>query len=185
MTMSISTLTNSALARRPDFEPLNTVPQDLKQIASSAAAVPTAKSPGGDGGNAVNTALHVLFGYIPTEVLTLYVAILAVIQKPNSVTKADWITFWAFLAATPLIVWLVYGAKLVSAKKKIPRSLKGWPLWEMFAATVAYVAWAFALPNTPFLTYGWYSAGLAGIGVLVASTVLGLLAPFFQRSLQQ
>src|SRR5690349_10067150 len=106
--MSISTLTNAAIARRPDFAPLDTVPRDLKQIASSAAGVPhsqeqgAAKAAVGNGGNAVNTALHVLFGYIPTEVLTLYVAILAAIQKPGQVTRADWLTFWVFLAATPI-----------------------------------------------------------------------------------
>jgi TctA family transporter len=78
--------------------------------------------------------MNVLFGYIPTEVLTLYVAILAAIgsakPKPGSVSPAFWITFWVFLAL-----------------------------------------------------YSWYSTGLAGVAVLVASTVLGLLAPFFQRPL--
>jgi hypothetical protein len=54
----------------------------------------------------------------------------------------------------------------------------------MFAATFAFCAWAFALPNTPFQVFAsWYSAGLAGISVLLASTVLGLLAPLFQRPL--
>src|SRR5579864_313948 len=179
--MSINTLTNTAMARRLDFAPLDSVPKDLKQIAFAAAASPSSREQTASGtaenGNAVNTALHVLFGYIPTEVLTLYVAILAAIQKPGKVTIADWLTFWAFLGATPVIVWLVYGAKLKSAQKPIPLSFRQWPLWEMFAATIAYSAWAFAFPNTPFTDYGWYSAALAGISVLVASTVLGLLAP--------
>ena len=83
-----------------------------------------------------------------------------------------------------MALWVcVYGAKLKSAEKPIPWHFKAWPLWEMFAATIAYLAWAFALPNTPFPDYGWYSSGLAGITVLVASTVLGLLAPFFQKPL--
>jgi hypothetical protein len=185
--MSINALTNAALARRPDFVPLNSVPKDFKQIAAAAGATtssPQRAAPGGDeNGNAINTALHVLFGYIPTEVLTLYVAILAVIQKPGHVTKADWIIFWVFLVATPVIVWLVFGAKLMSAEKPVPWAFEKWPLWEMCGATVAYAAWAFALPNTPFTDYGWYSPGLSGIGVLVASTVLGLLAPFFQKPL--
>lgn len=42
-----------------------------------------------------------------------------------------------------------------------------------------------ALPNTPFAEFtDWYSAALSGVMVLVASTVLGLLAPFFQRPLK-
>jgi len=186
--MSINALTNAALARRPDFVPVNSVPKDLKHIARAAGAPTTLRqeaAPGGDeNGNAVNTALHVLFGYIPTEVLTLYVAILAAIQKTGQVTKADWTTFWLFLVGTPVVVWLIFGAKLKSAEKPVPWAIKKWPLWEMCAATVAYAAWAFALPNTPFSDYGWYSPGLSGIGVLVASTVLGLLAPFFQKPLE-
>ncbi len=136
----------------------------------------------------VNTALNVLFGYIPTEVLTLYVAVLAAIggpekQKPGNVPQAMWVTYWIFLFVTPIVVWLVYGAKLTAAQKPIPLAFRTWPFWEMFAATVAYCAWAFALPNTPFADYSWYSSGLAGLAVLVASTVLGLLAPFLQRPL--
>jgi hypothetical protein len=189
--MSINSLANAAAARRPDFPPFNSVPQRLEEIAAAAATLPT-PSPGGvppqqppaaQSANAVNTALNLLFGYIPTEVLTLYVAVLAAIQKPAIVTRAEWITLWGFLVATPIVVWLVYGAKVKAAQKQMPVAPRTWPVWEMFAATVAYCAWAFALPNTPFASYSWYSAALSGIAVLVASTVLGLLAPFFQRPL--
>jgi hypothetical protein len=184
--MSINALTNAAIARRPEFVPLDSEPTNLKQIARVAGAVPQSReqaAAGGDAENGVNTALHVLFGYIPTEVLTLYVAVLAAIQKAGRVTRADWSTFWVFLVATPFIVWIVYAAKLKNAQKPMPWKFKGWPVWEMCAATIAYSAWAFALPNSPFTDYGWYSSGLAGICVLVASTVLGLLAPFFQKRL--
>ena len=187
--MSINALTNAAAARRSDFFPLNRVPQGLRDIARAAATAPATEPEGAAGGQAaessgqIDTALHVLFGYIPTEVLTLYVAVLAAVQQPNKVTSADWTAFWGFLVATPIVVWLVYGAKVKVAGKPVPLTFGTWPLWEMFAATVAYCAWAFALPNTPFSAYPWYSAGLSGVAVLVASTGLGLLGPFFQRTL--
>ena len=139
--MSINSLANAAIARRPDFEPLNEVPQGLNAIAR-AAATPAGVPPGPavgtpeESANAVNTALHVLFGYIPTEVLTLYVAILAALQNPApsgavqsvgspgaaiaKVSTGEWIAFWCFLVATPIVVWLVYGAKLKAAKKPLP-----------------------------------------------------------------
>lgn len=185
--MSINALANAAAARRPDFFPLNEVPQGLREIAR-AAATPPATEPeavgqAGEGSGQIDTALHVLFGYIPTEVLTLYVAVLAAVQQPDKVTSADWIAFWSFLVATPIVVWLVYGAKVKAAGKPVPLAFGTWPLWEMFAAAVAYCAWAFALPNTPFSTYPWYSSGLSGVAVLIASTGLGLLGPFFQRAL--
>jgi hypothetical protein len=196
--MSINSLANTAVARRPDFSPFESTPKGVAEIAVAAAVTPAADtvptpptppSPPKTGAQtAIDTAMHVLFGYIPTEILTLYVAVLAAIQQPNRTaqtppSRGEWISFFVFLVATPLVVWLVYGAKIKAAQKPLPISFGTWPIWEMFAATVAYCAWAFALPNTPFTIYSWYTAGLAGITVLVASTVLGLLAPFFQRPL--
>jgi len=200
--MSINSLTNAATARRADFAPLNRVPNGLSEIAAAAAGMPAANTGGAapaDGmtaTNGINTAMQVLFGYIPTEVLTLYVAVVAAVHPSTAGAEAitvpptttvqpeDWGIFWSFLVATPVILWLVYAAKMKSAQKPLPISFSAWPLWEMFAATVAYVAWAFALPGTPFRQFeNWYSAGLAGVAVLVASTVLGLLAPLFQRRL--
>ncbi len=191
--MSINMLANAAAARRPDMVPLGVVPRGLEEIAQAANTTPTAAPPAapgqppagsaGQGSAQMDTAFHVLFGYIPTEILTLYVAVLAAINQPDQVTNAEWITFWLFLAATPVVVWLVYGAKIKAAQKPLPLAPGTWPIWEMFAATAAYCAWALALPNTPFTDFPWYSSALSGVIVLVTSTFLGLLAPFFQRPL--
>jgi hypothetical protein len=194
--MSISALANAAIARRPDFLPQNRVPQGLGEIAKAFATAPKAAGKdaaagqegddAGGGSKQIETALNVLFGYIPSEILTLYVAVLAAVHKPDTVTVTDWITFWSFLVATPIVVWLVYGAKVIAAKRPVPLAFGAWPVWEMFAATLAYCAWAFALPKSPFSQYSdtWYSAALSGVAVLVVSTFLGLLAPFFQRPLK-
>jgi hypothetical protein len=198
--MSISSLANAAIGRRTDFAPLDIVPQGLAEIAMAAATLPMpptatrgrepAPAPPGANADAVNTALNVLFDYVPTEILTVYVAVLAAIQQPTAmessgnVTHGAWIPFWCFLVATPVVVWLVYAAKVKAAEKPLPVSLKEWPAWEMTAATLAYCAWAFALPKTPFAEFDWYSSALAGIAVLIASTILGLLAPFFQNPIK-
>ena len=198
--MSISALANAAVARRMDFQPFGAVPQGLAGIAAAASATPIAivSSPAlhsiehpqtlpqpSPPVNTMNTALHVIFGYIPTEILTLYVAILAALHQPNKLNDGGWLTFWIFLIATPIVVWLVYAAKVKAAQKPIPVAFSQWPLWEMIAAIVAYFAWAFALPESPFNEFVWYSSALAGIIVLIASTVLGLLAPFFQHPISQ
>lgn len=154
-------------------------PPPVSLGAQPAAAFPSFEQKS----TAVNTTLNLLFGYIPTEVLTLYVAVLASTQQKGSITWAGWAAFWSFLVATPVVVWLIYGAKIKAAQKAIPIHPRAWPVWEMFAATVAFCAWAFALPNAPFTGYIWYSSALAGVAVLVASTLLGLLAPLFQRPL--
>jgi hypothetical protein len=209
--MSINSLANAAIARRTDFAPAGSPPRGLSEIASAAAFAqplqidlkpfslhpdrPTpapAPQPGGapptppnlPAGNGVNTAMHVLFGYIPTEILTLYVAVLAALHKPGQTTNVDWRTFVAFLIATPFVVWLVYAGRVIANTKPVPIWPSQWPFWEMFAATVAYLAWAFALPDTPFSSYNWYSSALAGVIVLLASAILGLLAPLFQRAIK-
>jgi hypothetical protein len=184
--VSINSMANAAAARRPDMVPLGEVPKTLDQVAR-AASTPPATTPVAPGNTtaaapaSVETTLNVLFGYIPTEVLTLYVAVLAAVQPGK--TSNGWLVFWIFLFATPVIVWLVYGAKVKALQKPLPLKFGAWPFWEMLAATAAYMAWAFALPNSPFTKYDWYSAALSGVVVLVISTVLGLLAPFFQKPL--
>ncbi len=93
--------------------------------------------------------------------------------------KAEWIAFWIFLVATPVVFWLVYATKIKEAGKNFPLSFSSLPLWEMVASAIAFCAWAFALPNSPFTVLDWYSSAIAGLVVLLASTVLGLLAPIF------
>ena len=197
--MSISALANAAAARRPDIG-TNTVPDGMAEIAA-ASATPPDQAKGQAPASGTNTALNVLFGYIPIEVVTLYVAVQAALQPPTPTAgmtitpqaaaaalqasqSAQWIAFWCFFVATPLVVWVIFASKIRDAGKPLPSTFDTWPVWEMFAATFAFCAWAFALPNTPFQAFAsWYSAGLAGISVLLASTVLGLLAPLFQRPL--
>ncbi|WP_273704925.1 hypothetical protein [Candidatus Accumulibacter cognatus] len=187
--MSINSLTNAAAARRPDTLPLNDVPKDAGEIAAAANTPPTAGPKPtetlANQKNAVETALNVLFGYIPTEVITLYVAVISAIQSGPKPTQGEWNAFIAFAVATPIVVWLVYGAKLKQASKPLPTAYGAWPVWEMAAATIAFVAWSFALPRSPFAAYDWYSAALSGVVVLIVSTLLGLVAPFFQRPLAQ
>ena len=164
--MSINAMANAAAARRPDVFPFNEVPLGFNGIALAAAAAPVVApaSPSASGAEAkkeassMDTAYNIIFGHIPTEVLTLYVAVLAAIDQTKKVTPTVWTVFWCFLIATPIVVWLVYGAKLKEKQKPLPVKYGEWPVWEMFAATVAYCAWAFALPRNPFLDYSWYSS---------------------------
>jgi hypothetical protein len=78
--MSINALANAAAARRPDFFPRGKAPAGLREIAEAARTPAMAEPQAPDRAEPrsssaqIDTALHVLFGYIPTEVLTLYVA---------------------------------------------------------------------------------------------------------------
>lgn len=180
--MSINSMTNSAAGRRTDLLPQK-LPSNLTEIATAARTAPT-PAPGtpvpsiANPANPapVNTALSSLFGYIPTEVITLYVAVSAALEETDF-KKA--IFYW-FLVATPLVVWAVFASKIKALGKPIPWKLGSLPLWEMFAATIAFTGWATALPNSPFQI----SQALAGVVILISSFVIGLLAPLFQQSLK-
>ncbi|HQP34064.1 MAG TPA: hypothetical protein PLI95_02755 [Polyangiaceae bacterium] len=186
--MSISSMTNAALARRPDFEPVGPPPHGMGQIAKVTGvrdtlppqgATPQLPPAGIAASNNAISALQVIAAYIPTEVLTLYVAVLGALGEGR---PAAWQVFLAFLVATPLVCWVTFAAKLKSAGKPLPLSFKKWPVWEMTAAAFAFCAWAIALPLSPF-TPEYISTALAAIVLLVTSTLLGLLAPLFQRAL--
>jgi RsiW-degrading membrane proteinase PrsW (M82 family) len=174
--MSIGAMSQVAFLSRTDVDPVDYVPKTMPELAGAANGKPTPE-------NAVNTALQMIVTYVPTEVLTLYVAVLGAIQDPAAESfYAQWVAFLFFLVATPAIVWLVYAAKVKNAGKPVPLAPRKWPHWEMAAATIAYVAWAFALPESPFNDAAWYSAALAGVIVMTASVLLSLLAPLFQHA---
>jgi hypothetical protein len=191
--MSINSMVNVAMARRADFPPMNAVPEGLNEIAAAAGAgVPTSGgAAGAPSASATDTALHVLFGYVPTEVLTLYLAVVAALQPSlptslpaSSVPPGSLAAFLLFLSATPVVVWVVFAGKLRGAGKDLPLKPALWPFWEMSAGAIAFAAWALALPNNPFTGDQWYKPSFAAITVLIASTVLGLLALLFTRPLK-
>ena len=125
----------------------------------------------------VTQALEIVMAYIPTEILTLYVATIAALQSDAGATVTPWIAFTAFLIATPVVVWLIYAAKFKARINKLPWKPADWPKWEIISAIIAYLAWAYALPGTPFREFDWYSSSVAGITVMTTAALLGLLTP--------
>lgn len=192
--MSINAMTNAAVARRPDFQPAGSPPQGLAGVAQAAASPPAAIAPGAPEAapstppsSGTTTALQTLTTYIPTEVLTLYVsavAALGTLPGDEGRRLGRWAPFIVFLVFTPALVWVAYATKVKGAGKPLPMAPSRWPLWEMIAATLAFAAWTFALPSTPFEQFtSWYSPGLAGFLVLIISAGLGIIAPLMQRPL--
>ena len=179
--MSINAMANAAISRRPDYPPYNEQPKTVEERAQATGDESTST-------NSLTTAIKTLTTYIPTETLTLYVAFIAVIQPANgdlsSTLPIRWVAFVLFLLFTPFAVWITYATKMVSDKKGVPANPRYWPVWEMVAGTIAYVSWAYGLPNSVFAQFRWYSAPLAGFFVLVTSTLLGMLAGLFQNPLK-
>ncbi len=178
--MSVASMTNVAYKRRKDVPPLDTMPRSAGEVAESTGDAPATQS-------TFTSALTALMAYIPTEILTAYVAILAGLQVADQRTQAPpgaWVSFWVFPLLTSTLVWALYAGKCRTAGKVLPTSPGKWPMWEMSAATVAFVVWAFALPNTGFADLAWYKPGLATAAVLLVTLVLAAVAPIVQQPIE-
>ncbi|MGD9713938.1 MAG: hypothetical protein AB7V46_18055 [Thermomicrobiales bacterium] len=140
----------------------------------------SARSQAADSDNAFTAAMNAITTYIPTDVLTLYVAGSAIFLTTDSAGASDFDKAWWIFAggviATPVVNALVFLAKLRSAGVAIPREVRDWPIWESVAATIAFVFWAAALPATPFSEFSWYDAAFAGFLLGVVSLFLGLIS---------
>lgn len=171
--MSISSMTNVAFARRRDVPPTGEAPGSIGAIAGE-------KGDREETQTQASTTLSAIAAYIPTELLTIYVAVVAALNATTTDAAPNpsaWPALIIFVIVTPVVVWLVYAGKVRKAKKTLPLSIGQWPKWEMMAATIAFAAWAFAFPQTPFADFSWYNAAIAGLVVLIVTTGLGLLAP--------
>ncbi len=176
--MSIASMTNLAINRRLDVENFKAVTEEkTKDIERGKVSPAEFQGPQG-------ATLASISAYIPTEVITLYIAALgaltAATQNKNP-SKTDLWIFATFLLLTPLIVWLLYAGKVVTAKKTIPLSFRTWPKWEMVASTVSFFTWAAALPNSPMSPY--IPQSLAAVLIVVVAGMLGFVAPLVQRPL--
>jgi hypothetical protein len=128
-------------------------------------------------------ALTSLTKYIPTEVLTLYlpaVAIASALDEPL-VMIGKRAMYWAFaVALTPLISLLVYLRRRAIANLSVWPPWSQFPLWNLIAASVAFLAWALALPGNPYVDKPAMHVA-SGFAALLASTILSLLEPLFVR----
>ncbi len=134
-----------------------------------------------DENNMVTGSLNLLVKYIPTEVITLYVATLSATPALQEVfprvQTGD--IYWGFTIITPLLLFLVYVNKRATAGLTPVPTAQEWPWWKLFAATVAFMVWALAVPGNPYVS-GDTAAVLAALGAVFISMILNLLEPVFE-----
>lgn len=136
--------------------------------------------------NQATNVLDSLVKYIPTESITLYVAASSAMEALKS--QFNFIneerTYWFFGLLTPILFLLIYIGKRRSANIRplLPKDLKVLPWWKIVASTIAFLAWALAIPNAPYL----HAANNVGGGAVAAflaifiSTFLSILEPIFE-----
>lgn len=135
-----------------------------------------------DQNNTVTSSLNLLVKYIPTEVITLYVATLSAAPALQDVIPSLQTTdiYWGFTVGTPLLLFLVYVNKRATAGLKPVPPRTEWPWWKLGAATVAFMVWALAVPGNPYVS-GETAAVIAALGAVFISMILNLLEPIFEK----
>jgi len=198
--MSVGSMANVAVARRDDdlgakdaagdVQPVNTV----ERVAEASGAKPNTET-------SATATLMSIATYIPTEVIGLYLAALAAVRSGidperasadisdnagtlNLPSNGEAVVAAVFTLMTPLIVWLVYAAKVRAGGGGPPTAPRLWPKWEMFAATIGFITWSFSLPDSPYARFAWYNVAWATFAVLAVTTALGLIGPVFQRTIK-
>ena len=172
--MSLNALSSHELVRR------GIAPWTRARRGGGLESVTDAEAAPARDDNRVTNALNALVGYIPTEVVTLYVAALSAEAALHSTfTVIDAATIlWFFVALTPLLLLLIYLSKVAATGDKLPGP-REWPWWKMCAATIAFFVWALAVPGNPYLREA--AAAVAGLGAMLVSTLLSVMTPIFER----
>jgi hypothetical protein len=125
--------------------------------------------------------LDALSRYIPTEIITLYLAALA--AMPALVATFAFVTnvrlYWFFAILTPILLLLVLAGKRRREGLPVFPALRDWPWWKLIASTIAFLVWALAVPTTPYMD-GPAGKVVAAFGALLVSTFLTLLEPILE-----
>jgi hypothetical protein len=149
--MSVDGLTNAAMARRPDFQPEGTVQTSLTEIETP------------------QLHYHCQYGASPTSPLAAPIDSLCERYRcPWASYDQSWRSRFGSRTLATVLVFSCSDTDHCMGRVRIQNQggrktyssapFQG-PLWEMSAATIAYVAWTFALSATPFAQEGWYSSG--------------------------
>jgi hypothetical protein len=152
------------------------------QDAQGAADAPKFTEDGGTGKEDVQNALSALIEYLPSETITLYLAVASALTTLQRffVDLTAVHVYWTFAGLTPLLYLVIYASQRQAAgESRFPR-VRAWPWWPMTAATVAFLAWALSGPNRPYFT-GEGGDAVVGLAAIVVSALLGVLARFFVK----
>ncbi len=168
--MSLAALATRAVNRREDT-PAKDRPQGIREAAEGQQPTTSQAS------TVADTAKQVA-AFVPTEVITLYTAALAITTgNATKVSTGQVTAFWCIVTATPIIAWILYATSCRSQGKPLPFNLRVWPWQEMIIASLAFVVWAGMLPATPFRNFSWYTPALGGFIGLVFTVAVGLVTP--------
>jgi len=167
--MSVNSMVDRFL---PPEAPEATTPR-ARTLEETGSRRAERKSPAAD---AVGAALAAVVAYIPTEIVGTYVAILDLLGDAGR--SWLWGVFLFFVVSTPIIVLVTFLVK--HARRARAARTASWPWWAMGAATIAFAAWAAALPDSVVKSAASLPRGFGAAAVVVTALILGTLSPLFE-----
>jgi hypothetical protein len=153
--MSIGTMVSLAVQRR----------REKTELGDEAAA--------GDADQQM-TQLEKVSAFIPSDVVTVYVAGLGILTPSEAIAR--WVWFAIGLVLVP--VFVAIGIALEKRKSGI------WPGWTagfllVIFGLLSFTAWAASLPNTPFLLVVSNATQIAALAVIVLASIMYPVAEYF------
>lgn len=143
--------------------------QNIKSTHRRKAMRPEAVDPGDMQEPAVQSAIEIITAYIPSEVIGLYVAGIGILEPEGDM---KWLLFGFALFLIPIVIWL----SLIIKRGQNSHFRLELPAKQFCAITslavLAFVAWAAALPRTPFETFSVNATRYGGFAVLVLAAIL-------------
>lgn len=137
-----------------------------------------------DAGKETKARVDTLVSFLPTEIVSAYLliggAIVSAITPGNAREGLRWSMFWLFFALTEVAVFTGWRAKTTNAGTSRKRKF---PAVEMLGASVAFVAWATAVPGSPFRAWKEFEDVYFVIVPIIAIVMLGFLVPPARRAI--
>lgn len=179
--MSVAEMSRRAVAGRAHALRTTRSGSVAEDAGQSSPKAPEPRAPK-ESPNAVSEAARTIVAYIPTEIVTLYVAAGAAVDVPNSPPAGgQWLLFWVTLLMTPALVWTGFALASKNAGHSLPAKPQKWPVPEMIIAAVAFVLWAFTLPKSPFSQFSWFRPAMGTAALLIGTTIIGVVASLIRR----
>jgi hypothetical protein len=131
----------------------------------------------GSGQTAVSQALERVASFVPTEVLTLYLALLALFDTTQK--GLQWVLTVVCLVLTPLAVLVAQIERKRAVNRarnragKPPLSKKPAP-WPMIAAPLSFALWVSVLPSSVVASLSFYDRRGALAVLLLGEFALGI-----------
>ena len=132
--------------------------------------------------NPASKFLSELTKYIPSEILSAYIALIALPPATAAATGATpptaypydgflWAMFWVCAVLSPIVVYVLAGAKARNAGHDTPVI----PYFPMAASVIAFILWAAVLPNSVIShKYPELASWVGFAGVILGTVILSL-----------